>query len=65
MAGSGMIATGCDPKGNGLLGKTQIQHGVIFSLKHERGSEAANRYEKRETFFKPPKLTYGFNSLQS
>ena len=46
MAGSGMIATGCDPKGNGLLGKTQIQHGVIFSLKHEKGSAAANRFLK-------------------
>ena len=46
MAGSGMIATGCEPKSNSLLGKTQIQHGVIFSLKHEKGSAAANRFLK-------------------
>jgi len=44
MAGSGMIASGCGRKGTGLLDKTQIQHGVIFSLKHEKGSADANRF---------------------
>jgi len=44
VAGSGMVAAGCGPKGTGLLGKTQIQHGVIFSLIHENGSPAANKF---------------------
>jgi hypothetical protein len=44
LAGSSMFAAGCGPKGTGLLGKTQIQHGVIFTLKHEKGSAVANRF---------------------
>jgi Stress responsive A/B Barrel Domain len=44
LAGSGLIVAGCSPKGTSLLGKTQIQHGVIFSLKHEKESAAANRF---------------------
>ena len=44
VAGTGMMAAGCGPKSTGLLGKTQIQHGVIFSLKHDKGSAAANRF---------------------
>ena len=44
VAGTGMIAAGCASKGNGLLGETQIQHGVIFSLKHEKGSASAKMF---------------------
>jgi hypothetical protein len=44
VAGTGMVAAGCVPKGDGLLGETQIQHGVIFSLKHEKGSAAAKKF---------------------
>jgi hypothetical protein len=44
VAGAGMMAAGCAPNGSGLLGLTQIQHGVIFSLKHEKGSAAAKRF---------------------
>jgi hypothetical protein len=44
VAGTGMMAAGCARKGSGLLGVTQIQHGVIFSLKHEKGSAAVKRF---------------------
>ena len=40
VAGTGIVATGCGPKKSGLLGQTQIQHGV----KHEKGSAAANKF---------------------
>ncbi len=44
VAGTGMISAGCGPKKSGLLGETQIQHGVIFSLIHDQGSAAANKF---------------------
>jgi len=42
--GTSMITTGCTDNNGGLLGETQIQHGVIFSLKHESGSEEAMKF---------------------
>jgi len=36
--GTGMVANSCTESNSGLLGETQIQHGVIFSLKYEKGS---------------------------
>jgi hypothetical protein len=42
--GTGMVAQGCTGSNNGLLDETQIQHGVIFSLKHEKGSPEAIKF---------------------
>lgn len=42
--GTGMITNGCKESNNELLGDTQIQHGVIFSLKHEKGSADASKF---------------------
>ena len=39
-----MMAQGCTDVNKGLLGKTQIQHGVIFSLIHEKGSAEAEKF---------------------
>ncbi len=44
LAGTGLAAGGCSAKNDPFLGSTQIQHGVIFTLKHERGSEAAEKF---------------------
>ncbi|MEX2370738.1 MAG: Dabb family protein [Bacteroidales bacterium] len=43
-AGTAMIVPGCTPGNPKLLGATQIQHGVIFSLKHEKGSPEALKF---------------------
>lgn len=42
--GTGMISQACTDDNSGLLGETQIQHGVIFSLKHEKGSAEASKF---------------------
>jgi hypothetical protein len=42
--GTAMISQGCTDGNSGLLGETQIQHGVIFSLKHEKGSADAAKF---------------------
>lgn len=42
--GTGMVVQGCSTANNGLLGETDIQHGVIFSLKHEKGSGDEKRF---------------------
>ncbi len=44
VAGAGLAAGGCTPKNDQTLGATQIQHGVIFSLKHEPDSAAAKQF---------------------
>lgn len=42
--GTGMISQACGDNKSGLLGESQIQHGVIFSLKHEKGSTTADKF---------------------
>ena len=45
LAGGGMVtAAGCDSQRNSTLGSSQIQHGVIFTLKYEKGSPEANLF---------------------
>lgn len=44
VAGAGMAAGGCAPTSDPTLGNTQIQHGVIFTLKHTRGSAEAKQF---------------------
>lgn len=44
IAGAGLAAGSCAPSADPVLGKTQIQHGVIFTLKHERSSAAAKQF---------------------
>ncbi len=44
VAGAGLATGGCAAKNDQTLGATQIQHGVIFSLKHEPGSDAAKQF---------------------
>ena len=39
-----MISQGCAADNSGVLGETQIQHGVIFSLIHEKGSATAKKF---------------------
>jgi hypothetical protein len=44
LAGSLLVTQSCAMEKTGLLGDTQIQHGVIFSLKHEKGSAEAKQF---------------------
>lgn len=44
LAGSLILTQGCTMEKTGLLNDTQIQHGVIFSLKHEKGSPEAKQF---------------------
>ncbi len=54
--GTTMISQGCTDGNSGLLGETQIQHGVIFSLKHEKGSAEAAKFlaDGRNTLMEIP-----------
>jgi hypothetical protein len=42
--GTGLVGQACTTTNGGMLGNTQIQHGVIFSLIHEKGSPAAKKF---------------------
>jgi hypothetical protein len=44
VAGTTLAATSCASNNKAKLGETQIQHGVIFSLKHEVGSPEAKDF---------------------
>jgi len=42
--GTGMVTQGFAGANDELLGDTQIQHGVIFTLKYEKGSPEAKKF---------------------
>lgn len=42
--GTGMVTQGFNRANEELLGDTQIQHGVIFTLKYEKGSPEAKKF---------------------
>ncbi|MCF8352232.1 MAG: Dabb family protein [Bacteroidales bacterium] len=44
LLGTTMVTQACTTDKKGLLGETQIQHGVIFNLKHEKGSPEAKKF---------------------
>ena len=44
LAGTTLTAAGCDSKPSALLGNSQIQHGVIFTLMYEKGSAEARKF---------------------
>ena len=44
LIGTTMVSQGCTSDNEGILGETQIQHGVIFSLVHEKGSAEAETF---------------------
>ena len=56
LIGTAMVAQGCTENSKGLLGTTQIQHGVIFTLIHKKGSAEAKKFleDGRETLTEIP-----------
>ena len=42
--GAGLVLSSCNGDNDQKLGNSQIQHGVIFTLKHDRGSVEAKNF---------------------